>query len=95
MPKRPSMYELWVQSGEDPVRYRELLHEHGAILYPGDEGYEDAPRNLPCGWPGNRGQALLEHLDEFCLYCLAGDCGSCEGGPCECAHEAATGTEPG
>ena len=95
MAKRPDAYELWVQSGENPERYRELLREHGYLLSPGDDGYEDAPRNLPCGWPGKR-RTLLDHLDEFCLYCLAGNCGSCEGGPCQCAHEdAATGTEPG
>ena len=51
MAKRPDAYELWVQSGENPERYRELLREHGYLLSPGDDGYEDAPRNLPCGWP--------------------------------------------
>jgi hypothetical protein len=42
---------LWEQSGGDYVKYRELLREHGMILYPGDPGYDKAPRNLPCGWP--------------------------------------------
>jgi len=51
-------------------------------------GDGDRARNLPCGWPRKRAVAgLLEHLDEFCLYCLAGDCGSCEGGLCKCGHE--------
>ena len=51
---RPSMFELWQQAGGDGDRYRELLREYGYILRPGDEGYEEAPRNLPCGWPGER-----------------------------------------
>jgi hypothetical protein len=98
---KPSVYELWLQAGGDnPAAYDRdrfvaLMREHGHLLKPGDDGYEDAPKGLPCGWPGRR-RTLLDHLDEFCLYCLAGNCGSCEGGPCQCAHEdAATGTEPG
>jgi|HubBroStandDraft_2_1064218.scaffolds.fasta_scaffold165477_2 hypothetical protein len=56
---KPSPYALWLQAGGgtpscDRQRYRDLLSEHGALLSPGDEGYDDAPRNLPCGWPGNR-----------------------------------------
>jgi hypothetical protein len=78
--------ELWHQAGGDGERYRRLMREHGHLLSPGDEGYEEGSRNLPCGWPGKRGAVLLEHLDEFCLYCLAGDCGSCEGGLCQCGH---------
>ena len=42
---------LWYQAEGDPERYRELMLEHGLLLRPGDEGYEDASRNLPCGWP--------------------------------------------
>lgn len=45
-------YELWVQSGQDGDRYRALLREYGLLLMPGDEGYEESSRNLPCGWPG-------------------------------------------
>jgi hypothetical protein len=56
---------LWQQAGGgtpdyDRNRYLTLMREHGHILSPGDEGYEDAPRSLPCGWPGNR----LEVKDE-------------------------------
>lgn len=46
------MFELWQQAGGDGDRYRQLLHEYGYTLGPGDEGYEEAPRDLPCGWPG-------------------------------------------
>jgi hypothetical protein len=52
----PSPFELWQQAAADPERYRELLHQHGLILEPGDDGYDDAPRNLPCGWPGRSEQ---------------------------------------
>ena len=31
--------------------YGELMHEHGYLLRPGDEGYDEAAANLPCGWP--------------------------------------------
>ena len=48
---RPSMFDLWQQAGGDGERYRELLHEWGYVLKPGDEGYEDASPALPCGWP--------------------------------------------
>jgi hypothetical protein len=96
---KPGVYELWQQAGGESAhsydrdRFISLMREHGYLLSPGDEGYGEAPRNLPCGWPGRR-RTLLDHLDEFCLYCLADTCGSCEGGPCQCAHEAAR-TEPG
>ena len=48
---------LWLQAGGgtpayDRDRYLDLMREHGLILRPGDDGYEDADRNLPCGWPG-------------------------------------------
>lgn len=49
---RPAPSELWQQAGGDGDRYRELLREHGHLLSPGDEGYEEAPASLPCGWPG-------------------------------------------
>jgi hypothetical protein len=91
---KPTAYDLWVQSGENPERYRELMHEAGFLLLPGDEGYEGASRNLPCGWRCKHRKALLEHLDEFCLYCLAGDCGSCEGAPCQCGHGSEPAPEP-
>lgn len=49
--EEPSPYQLWVEANEDGERYRELLREHGYLLSPGDEGYEEASPNLPCGWP--------------------------------------------
>jgi hypothetical protein len=36
-------YELWQQAEGDPVRYRELMIEHGHLI-PGK------PEPLPCGW---------------------------------------------
>ena len=48
----PSPFALWQQANGDGDRYRELMREHGHLLSPGDEGYEEASRNLPCGWPG-------------------------------------------
>jgi hypothetical protein len=48
---RPSPAVLWEQAGGNRDLYRGLLHEHGHILAPGDDGYDpDAPRTLPCGW---------------------------------------------
>lgn len=52
----PSVYELWQQAGGespdfDRTRYLDLMHEHGYLLRPGDDGYEEAPKGLPCGWP--------------------------------------------
>jgi hypothetical protein len=41
-----------VQSAGNGDRYRELLREHGHVLWPGGEGYEEGSVNLPCGWPG-------------------------------------------
>jgi len=29
---------------------------------------------------------FLDVLDEFCVQCVIGDCGSCDGGPCQCDH---------
>src|SRR5579872_1838085 len=55
--------ELWRQAGGgtdsyDRDRYLDLLREHGHLLSPGDEGYDHAAPDLPCGWPhrgGNTG----------------------------------------
>lgn len=63
--KDPDTYELWVQAGGgtkdfDRQRYHDLMVEHGHLLRPGDKGYEDAPRNLPCGWPGESVLRLTE-----------------------------------
>lgn len=55
----PSPYDLWVQAGEDGDRYRQLLREHGHLLSPGDEGYGEGSRNLPCGWPGREEPAIV------------------------------------
>ena len=46
---------LWKQAGGGTPeysrqKYLDLMHEHGYLL--GDDGYDEAPRNLPCGWPG-------------------------------------------
>jgi hypothetical protein len=47
----PSPYELWVEAKEDPVRYRQLMRDHG-LLIPLDPG--EKPEPLPCGWPHRR-----------------------------------------
>jgi hypothetical protein len=48
---RLSPAELWEKSGGNRDRYRDLLHRHGHLLAPGDEGYdENAPQVPPCGW---------------------------------------------
>ena len=51
---KPQPHQLWEQAGGDPEEYRRLMREHGHLIGPGDEGYEDAPRALPCGWPGRQ-----------------------------------------
>lgn len=51
MAERPAPHQLWDEAKGEPGRYRELMREHGHLLSPGDEGYEDAPRGMPCGWP--------------------------------------------
>jgi hypothetical protein len=71
----PSAYELWRQAGGDSARYRELMHSHGLILRPGDEGYEQASRTLPCGWPGPQKPA-----SEWCIHDMPpGTCSMCTG----------------
>lgn len=60
---RPGPMELWHEAGGDGERYRQLMREHGHLLSPGDEGYEQGSRNLPCGWPAKRG-AAQEREDE-------------------------------
>lgn len=57
VPARLSPRELWEQAGGgtdayDQQRYLGLLREHGHLLRPGDDGYEQRDRNLSCGWPG-------------------------------------------
>lgn len=52
---RPGPSELWQQAGGDGERYRQLLRQHGHLLSPGDEGYEEGRAGLPCGWPGKGG----------------------------------------
>jgi hypothetical protein len=48
-------HELWEQAKGDPGEYRRLMREHGHLVGPGDPGYDpDAPKTLPCGWPGSR-----------------------------------------
>ena len=58
----PSPMELWHQAGGgtdsyDRERYLELMRQHGHLLKPGDEGYEDASPNLSCGWPHRKPEA--------------------------------------
>jgi hypothetical protein len=55
-PPGPSVRELWQQAGGgtgsfSKEKFLDLMTEAGHLLRPGDEGYEEAPRNLPCGWP--------------------------------------------
>jgi hypothetical protein len=62
---KPSLYELWKQAGGgtdaySAGRYRELMSEHGVLLMPGDDGYDQAARTLPCGWPGPARQRKRE-----------------------------------
>ena len=49
----PGPAELWHEAGGgtsrwDPKCYRDLLYEHGHLLRPGDEGYENASAGLAC-----------------------------------------------
>lgn len=56
----PAPHELWKQAAQETAdqgheahvaRYKELMHGRGYLLYKGDPGYDQAVRNLPCGWP--------------------------------------------
>ncbi len=73
---RPSPGILWHQAGGDSARYRELMREHGHILAPGDEGYEQASRTLPCGYPGPQKPAA-EWCEKFDMP--ASGCSHCRG----------------
>jgi hypothetical protein len=53
---KPQPARLWEQAGEDPERYRDLMRQHGHLLAPGDEGYEEGSRSLPCGWEPGKGR---------------------------------------
>jgi hypothetical protein len=49
--ERPSPAELFEKSGGNRDLYRDLLHQHGHLLAPGDEGYDESAEQLPpCGW---------------------------------------------
>jgi hypothetical protein len=55
----PGPAQLWREAGGgtdhyDPERYKALMHQHGHLLRPGDDGYEQGSRDLPCGWPGGQ-----------------------------------------
>jgi 8-oxo-dGTP pyrophosphatase MutT (NUDIX family) len=68
MPDRPSPFTLWQEAGGDGERYRALMREHGHILRPGDEGYEDGARELPCGWnPGHADPDPCADTDEAAI----------------------------
>lgn len=61
MPDKPSAYALWKQAGGGTgnysgTRYRDLMIKHGLLLAPGDDGYDEGSRTLPCGWPGPQRQ---------------------------------------
>lgn len=72
---RPSPVELWHQAAGNGARYRELMREHGHLLAPGDEGYDQASKTLPCGWPGPQKLA-----SEWCKHDLPpGTCSVCTG----------------
>jgi hypothetical protein len=72
---QPSPGHLWNQAGGNGDRYRDLLHQHGLLLRPGDEGYDQASRTLPCGYPGPSKPAT-----EWCKHELApGTCSVCTG----------------
>lgn len=48
-------HELWEQAGGGTPAYSRdeylrLLRQHGHLLKPGDEGYEQGVRSAPCGW---------------------------------------------
>jgi hypothetical protein len=72
---RPSPGLLWLEAGGDDARYRELLREHGLLLSPGDPGYDEAPRTLPCGWQPGKPRAeqrrceITELLVDSCAHC--------------------------
>ena len=58
----PSPVQLWREAGGgtdryDPERYKALMRQRGHLLRPGDDGYEQGSRDLPCGWPGNQRDA--------------------------------------
>jgi hypothetical protein len=77
---KPRIYDLWKQAGGetprfDRGRYMDLLHEHGILLRPGDEGYEAGSRTLPCGWDPGKSRAqqdrceITELLTASCAHC--------------------------
>jgi hypothetical protein len=62
---KPSVYELWQEAGGESAhsydrdQFVASMREHGYLLSPGDDGYEEGPKGLPCGWP-HRGEAGTE-----------------------------------
>lgn len=74
---RPSPGILWHQAKGDAARYRELMREHGHILLPGDEGYEQASATLPCGWHPGKSRAEQDRCDITDL--LRASCSHCTG----------------
>jgi hypothetical protein len=77
---KPSPGLLWEQAGGgtpsyDREEYLRLMHEHGHILRPGDEGYERSSRTLSCGWePGKRREEqdrceVTDLLRASCSHC--------------------------
>jgi hypothetical protein len=68
MAEHPSPGQLYNQAAGDTARYLQLVREHGYVLKPGDEGYEQGSRTLPCGWPGPQKPAA-----EWCIHDLPGE----------------------
>lgn len=75
--ERPSPLDLWHQAVGNGDRYRELLREHGHILVPGDEGYEQASATLPCGWNPRRAREDQDRCEVTDLLRLS--CSHCTG----------------
>lgn len=87
----PSPGQLWNQAGGDGDLYRDLMRQHGLILSPGDEGYEQASRTLPCGYPGPPKPASEWADSGWVIYCRGCKQHWTDG---ECACTCTDGTDP-
>jgi len=74
---KPSPGQLWHEAGGDGDRYRDLMHQHGMLLKPGDEGYDQASRTLSCGWEPGKNRAEQDRCDITDL--LRASCSHCTG----------------
>ena len=62
-------YALWVEAGGGTPaysreRYLALLREHGHLLSPGEDGYDDAGPDLECGYRYRRLGPVKVRRDE-------------------------------